>query len=91
MYIAHASLATAHAASPPLPPQGMLGKKQLEHLLVRLGLMAEGGTLPEAFPKVGGVGWVGRQGGCCGVWSCREKCANTSASSWRSGHRRRQA
>jgi hypothetical protein len=32
--------------------QGMLGKKQLEHLLVRLGLMPEGSTLPQAFPKV---------------------------------------
>lgn len=32
--------------------QGMLGKKQLEHVLVRLGLMPEAATLPQAFPEV---------------------------------------
>lgn len=30
----------------------MLGKKQLEHVLVRLGLMPEAATLPQAFPEV---------------------------------------
>ena len=30
----------------------MLGKKQLEQLLVRVGLMQEGATLPQAFPQV---------------------------------------
>lgn len=35
----------------------MLGKKQLEQLLVRLGLMPDGAALPQAFPQVrlGGV------------------------------------
>lgn len=32
--------------------QGMLGRKQLEHVLARLGLMSEGASLPEAFPAV---------------------------------------
>lgn len=32
----------------------MLGRKQLEHVLQRLGLMPEGATLPQAFPEVGG-------------------------------------
>ncbi len=34
--------------------QGMLGRKQLEHVLQRLGLMPEGASLPQAFPEVGG-------------------------------------
>ncbi|PSC73450.1 phosphoinositide phosphatase SAC8 isoform X2 [Micractinium conductrix] len=32
--------------------QGMLGKKQLEHLLQRLGLMREGASLPQALPEI---------------------------------------
>ncbi|KAL4421843.1 hypothetical protein ABPG77_001325 [Micractinium sp. CCAP 211/92] len=32
--------------------QGMLGRKQLEHVLQRLGLMPEGASLPQAFPEV---------------------------------------
>ena len=30
----------------------MLGKRQLEHLLARLGLIQEGASLPQAFPQV---------------------------------------
>jgi hypothetical protein len=41
-----------------LLPQGMLGKKQLEHVLQRLGLMPESTTLPQAFPEVSG--WTHR-------------------------------
>lgn len=32
--------------------QGMLGKRQLEHLLARLGLIQEGASLPQAYPQV---------------------------------------
>ncbi|EFN52170.1 hypothetical protein CHLNCDRAFT_59012 [Chlorella variabilis] len=35
--------------------QGMLGKKQLEHVLQRLGLLAESQTLPQAFPELDGA------------------------------------
>lgn len=46
--------------------QGMLGKKQVEHVLARLGLMPEGSTLPQAFPEVRCSSWsrVGQQP-CC--------------------------
>jgi hypothetical protein len=39
----------------------MLGKKQLEHVLQRLGLMPESTTLPQAFPEVSG--WTHRVDG----------------------------
>ena len=42
----------------------MLGKKQLEHLLQRLGLMREGASLPQALPE---------------VWQARWGCAHPSA------------
>lgn len=35
----------------------MLGKKQVEHVLARLGLMPEGSTLPQTFPEVRCSGW----------------------------------
>ena len=37
----------------------MLGRKQLEHVLQRMGLMPEGLDLPQAFPEVRGAGAAG--------------------------------
>ena len=61
---AHSLLPAHEPTNPPATPlllllllllsQGMLGKKQLEHVLQRLGLMPESTTLPLAFPEVGG-------------------------------------
>lgn len=53
----------------------MLGKKQVEHVLARLGLMPEGATLPQAFPEVRTVGvrvFVGVVVGVCAMQQLSE-------------------
>lgn len=53
-------------STPPGSVQGMLGKKHLEHVLQRLGLMPEGTSLPQAFPEVRAC--MGARGAAGGAW-----------------------